>query len=382
MMSRRWLGLLGLVVVGCSAPDRTTGGGGIEIPNGIEVAVRDSMGRPVVGARVLIVAGDAWVARVAAGLDPVLDSARSGSDGNVVLEHSAEGVWIEVHGAAGSARMSSRDGSAVNAVLAAEVPLSGQLATSGSFPGSLRLAGTTLSATVDSAGRFRFPKVAQGTYALVAESPTRRTLVGNVQLFRGGEDSLRLVLDSSGIVLDDFHDGDVEWSLRGLFGPAYWWLNAEVPRDSLARVFGVTEAIQAIRGDSSGRWLGVSVSKAVLSPAWSNFGLDLGVPTGRLPHLGRLSAVRVRVRGSGNWYLKLATDSSGREATWRSDLTVDSTWTTIRIPASELRDEFGAARSLGSSYRLRNLVFQTEGEGRLDVDDVVLEGVALEDWVR
>lgn len=381
-MSRRWLGLLALVVAGCSAPDRSTGGGGIEIPNGIEVAVRDSMGRPVVGARVLILAGDAWVSRLSAGLDPVLDSARSGSDGNVVLERPSEAVWIEVHGVGGSARLASRDGSPVHAVLAGQVALAGQFPVGVAHPERLRLAGTSLSAPVDDQGHFHFPKVSQGSYALVAESSTKRSLAGDALLSSQGIERLNLVQDSSGIVLDDFLDGDVDWSLRGLFGPAYWWLNAEVPRDSLVRVFGISEAIQAIRGDSTGRWLGVEVSKAALTPAWSNFGLDLGVLTGRLPHMGRLSAVRARVRGTGTWSLRLATDSAGRDQTWKATLPLDSVWTTIRVPASDLRDEFDAPRALGASYRLRNLVFQTEGEGKLDVDDVVLEGVQLEDWIR
>lgn len=381
-MSRLWLGLLGLIVAGCSSPDRSTGGGGIEIPNGIEVAVRDSMGRPVVGARVLVLAGDAWVARLAAGLDPVLDSARSGSDGKVVIQRPAEGVWVEVHGAAGSARLASRDGSAVHAVLAEPVALSGQLPAGIAIPQRLRMAGTALSVPVDAQGRFQFPKTAQGAYALVAESSARRSLVGDALLSPQGIERLHLVGDSSGIRLDDFLDGDVDWSLRGLFGSAYWWLNADVPLDSLVRVFGVAKAIEAIRGDSTGRWLGVAVSKARLSPAWSNFGLDLGLPTGRLPHLGGLTAVRFRVRGTGPWGLRLATDSAGRDQTWKAPIVLDSVWTTVRIPVSDLRDEFAAPRTLGSAYRLRNLVFQTEGEGTLEIDDVVLEGVRLEDWIR
>lgn len=381
-MSRLRLGLLALVAAGCSTPDRSTGGGGIEIPNGIEVAVRDSLDRPVVGARVLVLAGDAWVERLSAGLDPVLDSARSGSDGNVVIRRPSEAVWIEVHGAAGSARVASRDGSSVRAMLEGDVPLGGQLPTAGAFPDRLRLAGTSLTASVDAQGRFLFPNVAQGAYALVAESASRRSLAGDVLLSRRGVDRLRLVSDSSGIVLDDFLDGDVDWSLHGLFGHAYWWLNSDVPRDSLARVFGVTQAIEAIRGDSTQRWLGVNVSKAFLSPSWSNFGLDLGVLATRLPHMGNLAAIRVRVRGTGVWNLRLATDSAGRENTWKASLPLDSVWTTIRVPVGALRDEFDAPRALGARYRLRNLVFQTEGEGGLDVDDIVLEGVALEDWVR
>lgn len=381
-MSRRWLGLLGLLVVGCSSPDRSTGGGGIEIPNGIEVAVRDSMGRPVVGARVLVLAGDAWVERLSAGLDPVLDSARSGNDGKVVVERPSEGVWVEVHGASGSARLASRDGSPVHVVLSEPVTLSGQLPAGIAIPQRMRLAGTALTAPVDAQGRFRFPEAAQGSYALVAESPSRRALVGDALLSPQGIERLRLVGDTSGILLDDFLDGDVDWALSGLFGPAYWWLNAEVPLDSLVRVFGVSKAIEAIRTDATGKWLGVSVSKAALSPAWSNFGLDLGVLAGRLPHMGGLTAVRVRVRGTGSWGLRLATDSAGRDQTWKAPIVLDSVWTTVRIPVASLRDEFDAPRTLGRSYRLRNLVFQTEGEGKLDVDDIVLEGVDLEDWVR
>jgi len=380
MTSKPWIALAALVAAGCSTPERTAGGGGIEIPNGIVVTVRDSTGSAVAGARVRVLAADAWAARLATGSQVVLDSGLTDAQGTAHLAHHDEATWIEVEGRGGAARLSSRDGSALSGVLAPTTALAGQIPSTDPRASRMRLAGTDLVANVDSQGRFSFPKVIRGDYGLVADGIGSRDRVPAGRAVVGVSGTASVHLDTTGLLIDDFSDGDVSWSLQGFFGATYWWLNADVPVDSLPRVFGVATTTQALQGAGSDRWLGIAVSKAVLSPAWSNFGLDLGAASPRLPSMSRLAAVRVRLRGTGSWTLRLATDSAGVSDTWIADLVLDTAWTEVRIPASSFATARNAALSLPAPIRLRNLVFQTAGEGRLDVDDIVLEGPSLEDW--
>jgi hypothetical protein len=225
--------------------------------------------------------------------------------------------------------------------------------------------------------------VLNGSYALVAEGSTLGSgaYAGHAVLTAAGLERLVVRLDSTGVLLDDFEDGDIAWSLRDLFGYSWWWLRASVPPDSMIRIYGITEIAQGIQGGGGGRWLGIHISDSVPAPEWSNFGLDLGLPQARLPTLSHLTAVRLKVRGQGVWTLRLATHSATRADTWIGELPVDTAWTTIRMPVSDFVLEGSGKKGLATTDRLRNLVFQATGVGRLDVDDIVLEGVQLQDWL-
>lgn len=380
----RWLAFAGMALLaGCSTTDRAAGGGGIEIPNGLEVAVLDSVGKPVAAARVRVLAGEDWSSRLASGRPLVVDSAVTGPDGKVVLAQRQESFWVEIDGRAGSARLDSRWGAQQIAVLASVSGIDGRIPSGSVQPTAVRLAGTDRSASVDASGRFRFTGVPRGSYALIAEGSSAGAVAyaGHAVLTAAGLERLVVRLDSAGVLLDDFEDGDIAWALRDLFGYSWWWLRASIPPDSMVRIYGITEIAQGIQGGGAGRWLGIHIADSVAAPDWSNFGLDLGLPQSRLPTLAHLTAVRLKVRGQGVWTLRLATESATSAETWIAPLPLDTAWATIRVPASAFASLGTAQVGLNTSDRLRNLVFQTSGVGRLDVDDIVLEGVGLQDWV-
>lgn len=379
MTSRLSLGLLAFLLASCASDDRSAGGGGIEIPNGIDMAVTDSVGAPIAAARVLVLAGDDWASLVSSSASPVLDSALTDANGKVRLPAREGRWWIEVEAASGGARASSLDGSNLSLVLAATAPLAGQIPPESPRPKRMRLAGTDRVATVDASGRFYFPAVIRGSYALVAEGVGANGPIpaGTAVVDSAGVRKIAVHLDTSALLLDDFSDGDVAWSLRDVFGVAYWWLTAN---DSAKKIFGIATASEAIQSDSTSRWMGVKVSNAEGTLSWANFGLDLGLPTHRLPSLAHLAAVRMRVRGSGKWSLLLNVDNGGESLDWNAPLTLDSTtWTTVRIPVSA----FTASTSNVplANVRLRNFVFWTNAAGAIDIDDIALEGVSLQDWV-
>lgn len=383
-MKAFWRLVFGLLLVSCGSEDRAAGGGGIEIPNGIEIAVRTGDGTPVVGARVAMVAGEDWVARLARGESLVLDSATTDGQGIVKLPTRAEFFWAEIQAEGGNARVSSRDGAVQSATLQPGSTLSGTL--KGPFaPGDrVWLAGTGKSAVADSSGRFSFPGVVPGRYALVLDDGTAdgRRLVGDARVGWGAVERLSLHSGSDGLLLDDFDDGDIAWSLRDVFSDAWWWLDADAPRDSLRSIFGVATPTEALLGVGGQRWFGVDVTGGASNPSWANFGLVLGLTSGRLPSLDGFEGVVVRVRGKGSqWTVRLATDSSGAFGTWIAPLQPDTAWTEIRIPVAQFRDLGGTSSPLPRKARLVNLVFQTEADGSLEIDDLRLAGVALEDWI-
>lgn len=367
-------GALALLLVACS-DDKSAGGGGIEIPNGIEMAVVDSLGKPAVGVRVRVLAGDDWASLVASGASPVLDSTTTDAQGKAVIPSRDGNFWVEARSASGSARAASGD-ILSHLMLAAPASLNGRIPTTSPRPVRMRLAGTDLVAAVDASGSFTFHDVIRGGYALVAEGAKAGAgplPAGSARVGYDGSAKLDVRIDTSGILLDDFSDGDVAWGLGDVFGPAWWWMNASEPRDS---VFGVGGVEKTIRDSAGLRWMRVDVVKAT---SWANFGLDLGYPEHRLPSIAKISAIRMRARGTGSWNVKLSCYSDAKtETSSMSGVIVldDSAWTDVRVPLSS----FPSAIPLPN--RLRNLVFWTDKPGTLEIDDVALEGVGLQDWLN
>ncbi|HOX51183.1 MAG TPA: hypothetical protein PKY05_06835, partial [Fibrobacteria bacterium] len=83
---QRWAGVLGMAmgVAGCGQGE--VGGGGIEIPNGVDLKVTVSSGEgtdPAQGMRVRLLARDSWAQRWSDGKPVVLDSALTDASGQV-----------------------------------------------------------------------------------------------------------------------------------------------------------------------------------------------------------------------------------------------------------------------------------------------------------
>lgn len=367
-------GALALLLVACS-DDKSAGGGGIEIPNGIEMAVVDSLGAPAVGARVRVLAGDDWASLVASGASPVLDSATTDAQGKAVIPDRRGNFWVEVRSASGSARASSGE-IASRLWLAAPASLVGRIPTSSPRPVRMRLAGTDLVANVDASGNFAFHDVIRGGYALVAEGAKAGAgplPAGTASVGVGGSAKIDVRIDTSGILLDDFSDGDVAWGLGNVFGPAWWWMDASEPRDT---VFGVDDVKKTIQDSAGSRWMRVNVVKV---SSWANFGLDLGYPERRLPSIARISAIRMRVRGTGSWSMKLScySDAKTETSSESGKLVFDEyAWTEVRVPLTSFQP------AIALPNRLRNIVFWTDAPGTLEIDDVALEGVGLQDWLN
>jgi len=376
-------GAAACLLAGCaSQADDVAGnnGGGIEIPNGLTVTVKDSLGKPVAKARVRRLAASRWSELMQAGKPVLLETAVTNADGKASLAWEPQSdAWIEVLDSAGrGVRKGVNDSGTVALQVAALRQLSGTWPSNLPRPTSLQLAGTARSCALNASGNFSFDSLPQGSYGVVAEVDAALHPAGNAKIDTQGKAQISLSLDTGAMVLDDFEDGDNVWKLSDVFGPGYWWISSE---DTVKKVFGIESTAQAIRSDSGQHYFGVVVSETDTS-VWSNFGISMG--SGYVyPNIRNMRDLRVTVRGRGHWRAVLNVDDElGKTAMWQSCdlLSADSTWKTLRLRPQDFCLVTDPAQAWTGTKRLLKPILQIQGGGWMDLREIALEGVTLEDW--
>jgi len=374
---------------GCGAGTETiagNGGGGIEIPNGLVVTVVDASGAALPGVHVQHLAGSRWGEFAGAGARVLLDSGVTDGQGQVRLPNSGSDGWIEARSQGKGVRLRVDSAGAVRAQIAASLhSLAGSWPDSLPVPQRLWLAGTSRSVVPDTAGDFRFDSLPEGDYSFVAQTRDGLHGAGAATLGGQGLERFELVMDTSGMLLDDFEDGDVRWKPVSLFGPGYWWRMANNAAGGLQAVFGESDIAKSVVSDGNGRYLSMHVSTAAMGASpWANFGVSLG--TGYVfPDQRKLTAVRMKVRGKGVWTLGLSVQSSKGVELWRTTaLSIDTVWQELRVSASAFVRTEGAETGAWTATRrwVTTPIFQTNQDGFLEVDDLVFEGIAVGDWSR
>lgn len=372
------------LLAGCaSQADDVAGnnGGGIEIPNGLAVTVKDSAGRAVAGAHVRRLAASRWSELAQAGKAVVLDDALTDADGKASLSwEKGSDAWIEVlDGFGHGARAAASDSGRISVQVAALQRLSGTWPDSLLRPSQLRLAGTARYSSLDASGKFAFDAIPQGAYELVAEVAEVLHPAGSGKVDGQGVQQLALSLDTGAIVLDDFKDGDNVWKLTDLFGPGYWWISSS--ETDTKKIFGIESTVQAIHTDSGQHYFGVVVSETDTS-VWSNFGVSMGAGY-VYPNIRSMRDLRVAVRGQGRWRAILnVADELGKTEMWQSCalLSADSSWKTLRLRPQDFCLMADPAKAWTGTKRLVTPILQIQGDGWMDLREIALEGVTLEDW--
>ncbi|MBK9578219.1 MAG: hypothetical protein IPK50_10055 [Fibrobacterota bacterium] len=379
----RWVGVLAAFALGgCGQGE--VGGGGIEIPNGfdLKVSVSGSEGSaPPSGMQVRLLARDSWAQRWSDGKPVVLDSARTDASGQVRFSVRAdEGYWVEA--------IDGKIGGRLNVDAPGERTL--QLSPLSSLEGAIdsgeragvmiRLWGSTRTVRTDGSGRFRFDSIPQGQWSLVGQGDEQPRIasLGRVEVGPSARLAAGLQMDTSNLLLDDFADSNSIWALDGQFGNGgYWWVSSEAP---VKQVFGVDGAWQSITGTGSERRISVKPDSALVTGSWANVGLNFGSNTSVLPDFSRARAVRVRVRGTGVWSVRLAERQGGELVNWQRNLTTTPDWTEVVLPVASFK---GPEPSFASGPRfIRELVFQIQREGELEISRLSVDGLALSDWGR
>lgn len=369
-----WAALAG-ILSGCGQGN--VGGGGIEIPNGLSVTVQASGGVALPGVKVRLLARDSWTARTLAGLSVVLDSAVTDAAGNATFRFpSSEGCWVEAVSGGLGRRIQVDTPSAISLTLAPLSTLSGNLGSGPVSGVAIRLGGSDRSTRTDVSGAFRFDSLPQGTWNLVAQPGRAMAALRTVDLGSTPVSVQDLDDDTSIVVLDDFRDGTDIWNLHGLFGGGYWWISSS---GDPTRVFGVDGAWNSVTGDAQGHWISFHPDVTGVSNPWAGVGLDFGLATAMLPELSGMRAVRIACRGMGTWTFALMEQmDASTTRNWTADFALDTTWTTVRISAASLTNA-GLVWSAGRR-RVRQMMFQTNGSGKLEIREVALEGTSLTDW--
>lgn len=372
------------LLVGCGQ-DPQSGGGGIEIPNGLNLTVASADDKPVSGVAVRLMARESWAQRTIEGGAVVLDSGRTDSAGRISFRlPQGEGYWVEASTGGMGVRLQGDKPETRRAYLAPLSRLEGYLGAGPIAGVEVRLAGSTRRTVTDANGRFRFDSLPQSGYSMVARTGASRRLaqLGEVGIGLDPVDAQGLVNDTASVVLDNFADGDNIWLLRGLFGSGYWWLAANNP--DLRAVFGTGGAWESLNTDGVDRWMQVVVdASAMPNQPWAGLGLDMGARDAVLPELSGATDIRFRVRGAGRWSLKLEEVRGDTTITWASAFDVTDSWTTVRVDTSSLAPDATPMEVWSARPRkVRQIIFQTTESGNLDVAELAIEGANLGDWKR
>jgi hypothetical protein len=354
------------------------GGGGIEVPNGLSVAVTASTGEVLPGVKVRMLARDSWTTRVDSGLPVVLDSAWTDAQGKVEFRLPAgQGVWVEAISGGLGMRTQADSTGPVSLAMAPLSKLSGNLG-SGPISGvRVLLGGSDRTTVTDSSGAFHFDSLPQGTWNMVAQPGKALAALKTVDLGLDPLSAQGLADDTTALLLDDFSNGTDIWNLQGLFGDGYWWIQSAGTSD---QVFGVSGAWQAVTGDGVIRWISCPVNLSGIANPWADAGLDLGSAHGVLPELSHLQSVRIRYRGNGTWTFTLVEQLPDTTRPWTANLAMDTAWTTADIPVGSLSNPGQAWSSV--PRHVRQMFFQTSSSGKLEIAQVYLVGASLSDWDR
>lgn len=376
----RWVGVLATFALGgCGQGE--VGGGGIEIPNGLDLKVTVAGARSTSGIQVRLLARDSWAQRWTDGRPVVLDSAQTDAAGQVhFVVRADEGYWVEALDGNVGGRLNVDAPGERSLLLSPLSSLEGTI-DSGEHSGvAVRLWGSTRTARTDSAGRFWFDSLPQGKWSLVGQAGGQRRIasLGRVDVGPSARLASGLELDTSSLLLDDFADSNSIWALDGQFGNGgYWWVSSEAP---VKQVFGVDGAWQSITGTGSDRRISVRPDSALVAGSWANVGLNFGSNTSVLPDFSRARALRVRVRGSGVWSVRLAERQGAEIVFWQRNLSTTADWTEVVLPIASFK---GPEPSFAGKPRfIRELVFQIQREGALEISRLSVEGLALSDWGR
>lgn len=379
-LHRRWMEVVcGIALVGCGQGE--VGGGGIEIPNGLDLKVTASGTRPVAGVQVRLLARDSWGQRWLGGAPEVLDSAVTDSFGQAHFAVRAdEGYWVEALSGSVGGRLNVDAPGQRTLDLEPLSSLDGVIDSGGRANVLVRLWGSLRTARTDSQGRFRFDSLPQGSWSLVGRGAGERQIatIGHVEVGLNPKHAAGFRVDSTNIVLDNFADGNSVWALADHFGfGGYWWMASSSP---VKGVFGVDGAWQSIVDSAGAWWISAKVAKLAPPNPWANIGLNLGSQTSVLPDFSHATAIRLRVRGHGNWRFRLIERRVSDLGEWDQNLALLPEWSEIVVPMSAFRGE-GEPFS-GSPRRIREIVFQTEAAGSIEISKVSVEGLALSDWGR
>lgn len=378
--------LLALLGAGCGE-DRTAGGGssGSEAGNSLEIQVMRPDGSPAAGILVrlrtsLYLASDSLPLEEGRILDSTLANIRTGPRGSVVVEGLREGAY----------RIEALEDQEAGQILASVTPE------------ERRRAVVLLGPTGTVSGRILAPRANSWVGVLGTE---HRTRVGTDGLFRiaglpTGNVSLRALDGSeagfqvvrprgtvsvgvlrpespSELYFEDFEDGDTYHRYAAVSGKGWWYAAmANGLTSTPEEISGHPENALVTDSASGNRYLAWSVADPQKVPeAWAEFGVGLGAKS---VDLRGLTSIRFRMRGTGTVEVRIRSTHLQSKQFYGAPVVIPSSWTEVSVPLSAFRLVGPVSDTLTTGTLLDSalgLAWSFGPEGRLELDDIRLEGV-------
>lgn len=390
------LAALALILGACGMmDDQSNRGGGIEIPNGInaEVAVRltDSAGMALGRTKVFLVAGESWAKRVNADENVVVDSAETDSQGVVLLRVTESKMFLlaryknqGIH-----LTLQPKDSAGTNLVNPLPVAMRRLARLRIKALGNKELAvfGTPwrISDTSNS-GEYVLDTIPEGEYMPVgveSDGLQMGQTTNTIQFDTLTDAAAVTFSDPDNLMLTNFENK----RLQGIWDPmhvgGYWWATATVDGVASWEHFGMHTLNDLLDSADGNIFAGVNVHFLSPGVTVANFGLDFSTQPVNT-NLSKATHIAFKARGTGTWTFYVQTQDSlgGSRYRWKYPLTLSSGWRQYEIPLSDFTCETDPSVSWSGALRLgTNLFWQTEADGNIQVDDIILEGLKFEDWV-
>lgn len=381
---------------GCGWDDgQSRKGGGLEIPNGVEAAVTirltDSMGVALPSAKVYLVAGETWADRVLASSTVVVDSALTDSQGVVELELTETRMFLlaryQDQGVHLALQPRDSTGTSHDNPLPVAMRRLAQLRFKAEKDRHLLLYGTpwkVAAASID--GQYRLDSVPAGDYMPVGYESYKLSMgqtTGTMEFDTTTDVQSVTFSDPNNLMLTNFENR----RLLGIWDPmhvgGFWWATALVDGVASWDHFGMRVLDDLLDSSDGNVFAGVDVNFASAGETMANFGLDFSTEPVNT-NLSKATYIRFKARGSGTWNVYVQTQDSlgGNKLRWMHPLTVSSQWAEYRLPLQAFICQTDNAVQWNEEVRLgTNLFWQTESNGSLRIDDVVIEGLQFRDWV-
>lgn len=388
--------VVGLVIAcGSFSDEQSRRGGGLEIPNGVQasvtVRVTDSAGRALRNLPVQLVAGESWAQRVQAGTSVVLDTFVTDSHGVVRLEVTESRVFLLARYGNQGVHMAlhPRDSAGYDRANPMPIPMRslGRLSLKAVQNQELTVFGTPWRLVEQlSSGLYELDSVPQGDYMPVGVESVGlqmgQTIVTNK--FDTLTDASAMVFsDPDNLRLTNFENRRLQAIWDPMHVGGYWWTTATAGGLETWDHLGIQRLSDLLDSAEGNVFASVDVQFLEPTDAVANFGLDFSTQPVNT-NLSLASSVSFMARGAGDWvfYVQTQDSSGGNVLRWARAILVTDTWQKFQLPLNGFVCETDSTQVWKGATRLgTNLFWQTNTNGNIQVDDLVLEGLEFKDWV-
>jgi hypothetical protein len=231
---------------------------GVSVGTTNGLAVTDSTGNPISGAKVYILS-DQWLSTKLVGESVILDQYTTDGSGNILPEgYEGEELILEVHFEDKLLLITVENESEGKVELPKSPRLSGNLRVDAGFETTVHLQGSSLVTAIDENGNWDLGNVPIGEYVLFAElKDSSRTWLAPLQtvLITGEEDSVvmdTLEVSPGDFKFEDFDGSQPMYNRMGVNGLQVVWAT-KTYRDNQVTTLPIMDSLQWIgSGNSNG----------------------------------------------------------------------------------------------------------------------------------